>query len=412
MKTNELRLNTALLGVSVLYFIFGFLTCLNDILVPHLKAVFALTYAQAALVQFSFFMAYFLMSVPSGRLVDRLGYQKGMVGGLGTAAMGCLLFYPAAGLRSYPVFLLALFILATGITLLQVAANPYVSLLGQPEGASARLTLASAFNALGTTLAPMFGALLILAPAVARGLGNLETRQAAEAAAVRGPYLGLALALALLALGTGIAPLPLGGRSPDGVKGQGGLWTPLLENPRLALGALGIFMYVGAEVAISSFLVNYLNLPAIGGIPLAESAKYVSIYWGGAMVGRFAGSALMRKVPPARLLLVNASVACSLVVLTILTQGRVSMWAILSVGLCNSIMFPTIFVLACQGSEGRLGQASGLLCMAIVGGAVVPVLQGLVADRLGMRAGFSLPAACYAYITLYALKALGQARGS
>ena len=418
MNKIEIKLKAALFGVSTLYFIFGFLTCLNDILVPHLKAVFALNYAQAALVQFSFFMAYFLMSVPSGHLVDRFGYQKGMVGGLLTAGLGCLLFYPAAGLRSYPVFLLALFILATGITLLQVAANPYVSLLGQPEGASARLTLASAFNSLGTTVAPLFGALLILAPAgvtmAVRGLdrATVEAQRAAEAAAVRVPYLGLALALFLLALGTGLCPLPLGGGHPEGVEGQGGPFAHLLENPRLAWGALGIFMYVGAEVAISSFLVNYINLPAIGGIPLAASAKYVSVYWGGAMVGRFAGAAVMRKVPPARLLMVNAAVAGGLVWGTMLTQGRLSMWAILSVGFFNSIMFPTIFILAIKGSDGRLGQASGLLCMAIVGGAVVPVLQGLMADWLGMRAGFVLPALCYAYIMVYAFQAEAQARGS
>ena len=418
MNKIEIKLKVALFGVSTLYFIFGFLTCLNDILVPHLKAVFALNYAQAALVQFSFFMAYFLMSVPSGHLVDRFGYQKGMVGGLLTAGLGCLLFYPAAGLRSYPVFLLALFILATGITLLQVAANPYVSLLGQPEGASARLTLASAFNSLGTTVAPLFGALLILAPAgvtmAVRGLdrATVEAQRAAEAAAVRVPYLGLALALFLLALGTGLCPLPLGGGHPEGVEGQGGPFAHLLENPRLAWGALGIFMYVGAEVAISSFLVNYINLPAIGGIPLAASAKYVSVYWGGAMVGRFAGAAVMRKVPPARLLMVNAAVAGGLVWGTMLTQGRLSMWAILSVGFFNSIMFPTIFILAIKGSDGRLGQASGLLCMAIVGGAVVPVLQGLMADWLGMRAGFVLPALCYAYIMVYAFQAEAQARGS
>ena len=234
---------SALLAVSALYFIFGFLTCLNDILVPHLKAVFALNYAQAALVQFSFFMAYFLMSVPSGHVVSRVGYQKGMVGGLLTAAVGCLLFFPAAGWRSYPIFLMALFILATGITLLQVAANPYVSLLGRPEGASARLTLASAFNSLGTTLAPLFGALLILAPAAGRGLGASapEAQRAAEAAAVRVPYLGLALALLLLALGTGVCPLPLGGVPPDeagpGVgEGQGGPVSHLWENRRLAFG--------------------------------------------------------------------------------------------------------------------------------------------------------------------------------
>ena len=397
--------------MSALYFSFGFITCLNDILGPHLKSVFDLSYAQAALVQFSFFTGYFIMSVPSGRLVDRLGYQNGMVGGLATAALGCLLFHPAAGLRSYPVFLLALFILASGITLLQVAANPYVALLGEPEGASARLTLAGGFNSLGTTVAPFFGAILILAVAGRRAGGTAGAQRLAEAAAVQGPYLGLALALLLLALITGLLRLPLGQSLPHPAEGKLGILAHFREHPQLVLGALGIFMYVGAEVAISSFLVNYINLPAIGGIPLAASARYVSVYWGGAMVGRFAGAGVMRIVSPGRLLLGNAVAAGLLVATAILTSGRVSMWALLSVGFFNSIMFPTIFVLALKGCGSRMGQASGLLCMAIVGGAVIPVLQGLTADALGMRAGFLLPLVCYCYIAGYAAKAQGQGQG-
>ena len=403
----QMKLRPALLAVSVLYFLFGFITCLNDILVPHLKAVFELNYAQAALVQFSFFMAYFIMSVPSGRLVDRVGYQRGMVGGLATAGLGCLLFHPAAGLRSYPVFLMALFILASGITLLQVAGNPYVALLGAPEGASARLTLAGAFNSLGTTLAPLFGAWVILG--VAAGAAALpaaaEARRLTEAAAVRVPYLGLALALFLAAAGTAAFRLPMGAAHPDHAEGTMGLLEQLRDHPELCYGAIGIFMYVGAEVAISSFLVNYISLPAIGGIPLAASARYVSIYWGGAMVGRFAGSAVMRVVPPGNLLVFNAVVAILLVLTALSTGGRLAMAAILAVGFFNSIMFPTIFVLAIKGGGARLGQASGLLCMAIVGGAVVPVLQGLVADALGMRVAFLLPVCCYAYIAVYGARA-------
>jgi FHS family L-fucose permease-like MFS transporter len=400
-KCNTNSLKTDLLAVGILYFSFGFITCLNDILVPHLRAAFNLNYAEAALVQCSFFMGYFIMSVPSGRVVDRLGFRKGMTGGLLLAALGCLLFQPAAGCRSYPVFLLALFILASGITLLQVAANPYVALLGPAEGASARLTLAGGFNSLGTTLAPTFGAWLILSAAAApaaHGSGRL-----AGVDAVRGPYLGLAAALLLLALATGCRRWPLSETRPGPGEARTGLLTQLRSQPALAFGALGIFMYVGAEVAISSFLVNYLNQPTVAAIPLAASARYVSIYWGGAMIGRFVGSAVMRVVPPARLLLGNAVAATALVLGAVLAGGRASMWALLAVGFFNSIMFPTIFVLALKGCGARLGRASGLLCMAIVGGAVVPVLQGLLTDALGLRLGFLLPAACYIYIAGYAL---------
>ena len=404
---NNTSYRATLLAISMLYFAFGFMTCLNDILVPHLKAVFDLSYAKAALVQFSFFTAYFIMSMPSGWLVDRLGYKRGMVGGLFTASAGCFLFYPAAGLRCYPLFLLALFVLASGITLLQVAANPYVALLGQPETASSRLTLAGAFNSLGTTLAPLFGSMLILTAAAqpAGGGGALASQRLAEAAAVRGPYLGLAICLLLLASLTALCRLPMGESRPEASQGppgeRPGVLRQLQENRHLALGVIGIFMYVGAEVAISSFLVNYLSLPAIGGIPLAASARYVSIYWGGAMVGRFLGAALMRVVPPGRLLAFNALAAGTLVLTAMASQGRVSMAAILAVGLFNSIMFPTIFVLALKGRGRQLGQASGVLCMAIVGGAVLPVLQGLLADALGMRTAFLLPVLCYGYIAFY-----------
>ena len=403
---NKAHLRSTLLAVSTLYFAFGFITCLNDILVPHLKSVFDLTYAKAALVQFSFFTAYFIMSVPSGWLVDRVGYKRGMVGGLLTAAAGCLLFHPAAGIRSYPLFLLALFILAAGITLLQVAGNPYVALLGRPETASSRLTLAGGFNSLGTTLAPLFGAQMILAVAARPLAGGslLEAQRSAEASAVQVPYLGLAAGLLLLATGTALFRMPLGEARPETSspgEQQGGILGQLGRQRQLALGIIGIFMYVGAEVAISSFLVNYISLPSIGGIPLAASARYVSLYWGGAMVGRFLGAGVMRVVPPGRLLTFNALAAGILVLTAILTRGFVSMWAILSVGFFNSIMFPTIFVLALKGRARQLGRASGILCMAIVGGAVVPVLQGLLADAVGMRTAFLLPVVCYAYIAFY-----------
>jgi len=376
-----------LVSLSFLYFIFGFITCLNDILVPHLKAVFELNYAQAMLIQMSFFSAYFIMSLPSGWLVDRVGYQKGMVSGLAAMAGGCLLFYPAAASRAYAMFLAALFLLAAGVTLLQVAANPYVALLGSPATASSRLTLTQAFNSLGTTLAPLFGSALILART--RGAG------AARAAAVQGPYLGLAAALVALAGFTALFPMPAGRREGPAPPGN-----PLRHRPML-LGAVGIFLYVGAEVGIGSFLVNYISLPEVGGVTLARAARWVSFYWGGAMVGRFAGSAVMRRVAPPRVLACSAAAAMALVLAAMAAHGRASMWAILSVGFFNSIMFPTIFTLAIRDLGERMGRASGILCMAVAGGAVVPLAQGLLADRHGIRAAFLLPALCYAYIVYY-----------
>ena len=383
-----------LTAMGSLYFIFGFITCLNDILVPHLKAVFDLDYTRAMLVQFSFFSAYFLLSLPSGWLVDRLGYQKGMVAGLATMAAGCLLFYPAAGSGLYPFFLGAIFLLAAGITLLQVAANPYVALLGSPETASSRLTLTQGFNSLGTTLAPLFGSALILA-----GPAGLGAR--AEAASVQLPYLALGGLLALLAVLAARLPLAVGrgggARDADALEPR----VRLLRHRPMVLGAVAIFLYVGAEVGIGSFLVNYIHQPDIGGISLAQSAQYVSFYWGGAMAGRFLGAAVMRIVPPGRVLTGTALAAAALVLAAIGSAGRVSMWAILAVGLFNAVMFPTIFTLAIQGLGRNMGRASGILCMAVVGGAVLPVAQGLIADRHGIRAAFALPVLCYACIACY-----------
>jgi FHS family L-fucose permease-like MFS transporter len=397
-----------LAALGSLYFIFGFITCLNDILVPHLKAVFALNYAQAMLIQFSFFSAYFIMSLPSGWLVDRIGYQRGMVSGLATMAAGCLLFHPAAGGRAYGLFLAALFLLAAGVTLLQVAANPYVAVLGSPETASSRLTLTQGFNSLGTTLAPLFGSVLILSRVAQDDAG-------AEAGAVQLPYLGLAGVLVALALLTALLRLPGGGPQAR-PSGRDRLHASPWRHRPMVLGTIGIFLYVGAEVGIGSFLVNYISQPGVGGITLAQGARYVAFYWGGAMVGRFVGSAVMRRLPPAKVLAGNALAAIALVLAAMATHGLVSMWAILSVGFFNSIMFPTIFTLAIKDlggslhdsdthsgslSDARMGQASGILCMAVVGGALVPLAQGFLADWQGIRAGFVLPALCYAYIAYY-----------
>ncbi|MGZ4959420.1 MAG: L-fucose:H+ symporter permease [Methylomonas sp.] len=399
----------ALTVLTSLFFIWGFITCLNDILIPHLKAVFTLSYTQVMLIQFCFFTAYFVVSVPSGLLVEKVGYKRGIVIGLAIAGCGCLLFYPSAGLRSYPLFLAAFFVLASGITLLQVAANPYVTVLGAPETASSRLTLTQAFNSLGTTLAPFFGALLILSTAVKSAdqirllnPDELSAYQAAEAAAVQNPYLFLAAVLFLMAALFAILKLPkVTAQTQQGSAAAEDDRDSAWHYPHLVLGAVAIFVYVGGEVSIGSFLVNFLGEPDIAGLVAQDAGKYVSFYWGGAMVGRFIGSAVMQKVRPANALAFNAISAAVLVLLAMMNSGQFAMWSILAVGLCNSIMFPTIFSLAVGGLGRHTGQGSGILCAAIVGGAVLPVLQGAFADHIGIQHAFFVPVLCYAYIAYY-----------
>jgi MFS transporter, FHS family, L-fucose permease len=394
----------------------GFLTCLNDILIPHLKAVFDLNYAQAMLIQFCFFAAYFIVSLPSGKIVEAIGYKKGIIIGLITAGVGCLLFYPAASTRSYPLFLFALFVLASGITLLQVAANPYVAILGKPKTASSRLNLTQAFNSLGTTVAPYFGSLLILTLAVksaedmkAMSAVELAAYQAAEASAVQVPYLFLAGALFVIAAIFLFIKLPeIKAATVTSSDGNGKSYDEVHKSAwgyrHLLLGALGIFVYVGAEVSIGSFLVNYLGHADIVGLAEVEAGKMVSFYWGGAMIGRFIGSAVQRKINPGKVLAFNAVFASFLVIVSMLTFGEIAMWTILLVGLFNSIMFPTIFTLAIDGLGKHTGQGSGILCMAIVGGAIIPVVQGVIADNIGIHHAFILPVICYIFIAYYGVK--------
>ncbi|MFH0800597.1 MAG: sugar MFS transporter [Pseudomonadota bacterium] len=404
--TNPVKANASgssyafpLVVLTSLFFMWGFLTCLNDILIPHLKALFSLNYTEVMLIQFCFFTAYFLVSIPAGALVEKIGYKKGVVVGLSTAGLGCLLFYPAAGTHSYPIFLVALFILASGITLLQVAANPYVAILGKSETSSSRLTLTQAFNSLGTTVAPYFGSLLILY----EGLKTAE----ASASAVQRPYLGLAVALFVMAAIFALIKLPeieapsTKENEDDSHPGEAkSAWA----YPHLVLGAIAIFVYVGAEVSIGSFLVNFIHEPRIGNLSVAEAGKFISFYWGGAMVGRFIGSAVMRKINPGKLLAFNACMASLLAIVTMSISGHAAMWTILAVGLFNSIMFPTIFALAVAKLGKHTGQGSGILCMAIVGGAILPVISGFIADSWGIQHAFVLPAICYLYIAYYGLK--------
>ena len=522
--------------LTTIFFMWGFLTCLNDILIPHLKLVFELNYAQAMLVQFTFFGAYFLMSLPAGRLVALLGYKRGIVSGLSIAALGAVGFWPAASLHSYGAFLVAFFVLATGITMLQVAANPYVALLGPERTSSSRLTLAQALNSLGTTLAPKFGGLLILTAAVSvipagvhdapvtrqlvttlnqqtpaqsmialqnappqisaaaltdtsiAILGNLPTtglitelnrlspeqlgevlpvlpidkllatlaaqspnRLSAipsdplakaleklssskledaqiaqlhqirsefpataqnnlyefrqhQADIVKAPYVGLAVVLLLLAGGVGLFKLPALNEATGGSEQAKHTLREALSHPHVLFGVLGIFFYVGAEVAIGSFLISYLSLPDIGHMSEHQATNYVLMYWGGAMIGRIIGSGLMVKVSPRKLLATFATIAGLLVLTTMLGRNYVAVYSIVSIGLFNSIMFPTIFSLGIERLGPLTGKASSLLIMAIVGGALIPFAQGVLADQIGLQHAFILPLLCYLYILFYGVR--------
>ncbi|MDB2374232.1 sugar MFS transporter [Psychrosphaera haliotis] len=396
-ETGESNTRFALISLTSLFFMWGFITCLNDILIPYLKNLFSLNYTQAMLIQFCFFSAYFLVSLPAGKLVSKLGYQKGIVVGLLIAAIGCVLFYPAAAYKVYGLFLGALFVLASGITILQVSANPYVSALGDPKTSSSRLTLTQAFNALGTTVAPSFGGLLILGAAVNEG--------AELGSSVKVPYLLLALMLLILALIFAFLKLPAI-QQPAENKNSSTIadFKEALKHKHLALGAVGIFVYVGAEVSIGSLLINYLGLDRVSAMEEVQAAAFITYYWGGAMVGRFIGAAVMQKVDAGKTLAFNAFMACLLIAISLTTSGFVSMWAILLVGLCNSIMFPTIFSLALKNLKEYTSHGSGVLCLAIVGGALLPVLQGVMADTLGLTASFVLPVLCFVYIAYYGLK--------
>lgn len=413
----EFKSNTGpLVIVTILFFMWGLLTSLNDVLIPHLKSIYTLTYVQAMLVQFCFFGAYFIVSMPAGALIRRIGYQRGAVTGLLIAASGCALFYPAAQ-SGYALFLFAFFVLASGITILQVAANPYVTVLGPARTASSRLTLTQAFNSLGTTIGPALGGVLILSAATigadqlaAMTVAEQAAYKAQEAATVQGPYLALAAALAILAVLFALARLPKinhdEGPAAASVAGKGSAWS----YRHLVLGAVAIFVYVGGEVSIGSFLVNFLGEAHIAGLDHAAAAKYVSMYWGGALIGRFIGFAVMRYVSPGKTLAFNALGAIALVLLATFAQGSVAMWAIIAVGLFNSIMFPTIFSMALHGLGRHTGQGSGILCMAIVGGAIVPFIQGAMADSIGLQISFLVPAACYLFILFFGVKYAGLHR--
>jgi len=376
----------------ILFFMWGFVTALNDILIPHLKGLFDLNYTEVMLVQFCFFGAYFIMSIPASRLIDRIGYKKSAVVGLALMGIGCALFYPASVVVWYPLFLFSLFVLASGMTVLQVTANPYVIALGKPQMASSRLNLAQGFNSLAHTLAPLFGTLLILSPVV--------IDEVAKAEAVQLPYVGLAIFLFVLVVFFARIKLPaIEARREKQATGDS-IW----KHRHLILGALAIFMYVGAEVSIGSFLVNFLGEKYIMNMPEGVAGNYVSYYWGSAMVGRFVGAALLQRIRPQLLLAICSLGTISLVVTTVLASGQVAMWSILLVGFFNSVMFPTIFSLSVVGLGKATSRGSGLLVMMIVGGAIIPLLQGVLADTIGIHQSFLITIVCYGYVMWFGLR--------
>ena len=428
MSTNK-SYKSALIFLTTLFFLWGFITVLVDSLVPRLKDVFEMSYAKTVLVQFAFFTAFFVVSVPAGAILSKIGYRKGIVLGLIIMALGCLLFYPAAEFRNFTIFLIGYFTLAGGITVLQVAANPYVALLGSEEGASSRLNLSQAFNSLGTTIAPVVGALFLLSDSVKtseeiNALSTLEKVDyyAEEAATVQTPFLLIATFIGILAVVFAFIKLPkVMQESPKGG------YLSLLKNKLMLMGALGIFVYVGAEVAIGSFLVNYfddMNLAILvaendimmniantiastfnktfsNSDPKSLLGIFIIFYWGGAMIGRFVGAYLTKIIAPGKVLSIFALLAIVMIAISINTQGLISMWSILVVGLFNSIMFPTIFTLTLEGLGDLKAQASGLLCMAIVGGAIIPFAFGGLIDGFGFKTAFILTMICYGYILYY-----------
>ncbi len=437
----------ALFLLTSLFFMWGFITCLNDILIPHLKALFELSYFMIMLIQFTFFGAYFIMSLPAGYIVGRIGYKNGIILGLAITGVGALMFLPASMFISYIFFLGGFFVLASGITILQVAANPYVAILGSPQTASSRLNMTQALNSLGTTIAPVFGAFLILSDNT-----EGETMDAAQhAAAVQVPYLAIAGILFAIAAVFVFAKMPkiVAQESKNTEEISGSAW----KYPHLVLGAIAIFVYVGAEVSIGSFMINFFGEDAIAGLSEANAAKYVALYWGGAMIGRFMGAVSMSstntnnkylltgliaafsillawyltkdiklagiffgfvvlniiavqigKNKPAQTLAVFALVATALVAITVVSSGLFAMWTLIAVGLFNSIMFPTIFTLAIDGLGKHTSQGSGILVMAIVGGAIIPLIMGASADAIGVHSSFIITVVCYAYIAFYGFK--------
>jgi FHS family L-fucose permease-like MFS transporter len=442
----QVRTDPRAMSVAIsLFFMVGFLTCLNDIVSPHLKSIFALSYSQVQSIPFWFFSSYFVFSYPGGKLVERFGYKKAMVAGLLVMSAGALGFLPAAHFAVFSLFLVALVILAAGMTIVQVAINPYVTVIGPAGTAASRLNLAQAFNSVGTFIAPFIGTELILKHAAApltsmqilsMSAAHRQAYRLAQAATVRMPYMLIALALLLLAL----ALMAIKLRSTTGVSEHtqdfrpgafsealyqtGSIW----KQKWVVLAAIGIFTYVGAEVSIGNLLVSYMGLPRVAGLPEAIAGYFLMVYWGGTMVGRFLGSALLQKVSTGLLLGLNAIFAFALVLISMRTVASgvvathavdilgmhatlyiphsVPFWTMLAVGLCNSILFPSIFTLGIEGLGALTSKGSAVLIAAILGGAIVPKIQGMLADKIGLHSSFIVPALCYIYIAIFGFAAM------
>jgi FHS family L-fucose permease-like MFS transporter len=393
--------------LASLFFTWGFITVINNTLLPHLRSVFELNYTQTTLIESVWFIAYFVASIPSAKLIERVGYKKSLVTGLVIMAVGALMMIPAARLPSYVVTLCALFVIACGITLLQVSANPYVTVVGSPQTASSRLNLVQAFNSLGTTLAPLFGAYLIL------GRSNSGTAEAsrvltqaerlADAHAVQLPYLIVAAVLVVLAIVIARFPLPslhhaAMNRASKEERAKMSLW----RHRNLVFGVPAIFIYLIAEIGVANLFINFVSQPEIGNVNHEQGAHYLFLLWGGMMVGRFIGSAAMRKTSAERVLAFCSIGACAVMLIAALGTGHLAMWALISVGLFHSVMFPTIFTLGIRGLGPLTEEGAGLLIMAIAGGALV-VVQGWLADTFGLQISFLLTAACELYVLFYAM---------
>jgi len=397
------KYGSALALLATVFFMWGFATVLNDVLVPQFKAAFQLSYTASLLVQFCFYLGYFIVSLPAARLIDRIGYKAAVVTGLGGMALACLLFIPSARFFSYGMFLIALFLLASAITLLQVAANPYVVNIGPGETASSRLNLVQAFNSLGTTVAPVFGGMLIFGrsasgTATSVGPGTLDQRMS-DISTVQLPYVIIALILITLAVVVRFFRLPSLSRDNTGVKST---ISQALRHRNLFWGVPSIFLYMICEIGIGSTLINFISRPDIGNMSHLAAAKYVTFFWGGAMIGRFVGAFVMRYVSARSVLAFVTTTGFLLVLIAAFGHGSIAMWALILTGLCHSVMFPTIFSLGIEGLGENTAEGSGLLIMAIVGGAAA-ILQGVIADAIGLNLSYLLPGVCYLFLLFYAV---------
>lgn len=396
----------ALTLLATLFFMWGFITVINNTLLPHLRSVFDLNYTQTTLIESVWFIAYFFASIPSAKLIEHIGYQKSLVVGLAIMAAGALGMVLAASLPSYGVTLVMLFVIASGITLLQVAANPYVAVVGAPETASSRLNLVQALNSAGTMLAPLFGAYLILGRSVGgtvkEGTVITPAERLADAHSVVLPYVLVAIVLMVLAVVIARFPLPAMGSATSRVAREERKHHSLWKHRNLVFGIPAIFIYLIAEIGVANLFVNFVSQPTIANLTHEQAGRYLTFLWGGMMVGRFVGSAIMQKVRAETVLATFSVGAFIVMMITVFAHGPVAMWSLILVGLFHSIMFPTIFTLGIKGLGPLTEEGSGLLIMAIAGGALV-IVQGKIADAYGLQWSFLLTAACELYTLFYAL---------